>query len=308
MFVEETSREAVSLSGEKGMQRGEQPGVERRPAMRTDRRVNIWAVMAVVVVGTMLMVRVYAGDLDAPAGPNDAASAMYTIEDVYNRLTENTQATKRGSTFQEPGSGPTAGTGKTLDEVYEKAIPTQVPRTGQTPTVPFAAPAGSDGALQKGVAWPAPRFSDNGDGTVTDNLTGLLWLKDANCTDTVGGVDKSGQSLSWADALTWSNNLAIGSCGLSDGSIVGDWRLPNVKELFSLIDWAYYDPALSDAAGTGQWTEGDAFSAVVPDDYWSSTTSAGDMSSAWNVSLYRGYCGLNIKASDLYVWPVRGRQ
>jgi hypothetical protein len=43
-----------------------------------------------------------------------------------------------------------------------------VPKTGQT----TAYVAGNDGYLEKGVAWPDPRFTDNGDGTVTDNLTG----------------------------------------------------------------------------------------------------------------------------------------
>ena len=51
-----------------------------------------------------------------------------------------------------------------------------VPQTGQTDY--YA--AGDDGALQKGVPWPTPRFTDNGNGTVTDNLTHLIWLKNAN--------------------------------------------------------------------------------------------------------------------------------
>ena len=50
-----------------------------------------------------------------------------------------------------------------------------VPKTGQT--TPYV--AGDDGTLQKGVAWPAPRFTDNSNGTVTDKLTGLIWMKDA---------------------------------------------------------------------------------------------------------------------------------
>lgn len=54
-----------------------------------------------------------------------------------------------------------------------------VPRTGQT--VSTSATAGEDGDLQKGLAWPSPRFTDNGNGTVTDNLTGLIWLKNADC-------------------------------------------------------------------------------------------------------------------------------
>ena len=52
-----------------------------------------------------------------------------------------------------------------------------VPQTGRTAT--YA--AGDDGAIRAGVALPSPRFTDNSDGTITDNLTGLIWLKNANC-------------------------------------------------------------------------------------------------------------------------------
>ena len=47
--------------------------------------------------------------------------------------------------------------------------------------------------------------------------------------------------------------LKSGQCGLTDGSVAGNWRLPNVKELQSLIDFAYSKPALSNAVGTGQF-------------------------------------------------------
>ena len=62
----------------------------------------------------------------------------------------------------------------------------QLPQTGQTKCydtngnqIPCAG-TGQDGEIQAGVAWPNPRFTDNGNGTVTDNLTGLMWTKDAN--------------------------------------------------------------------------------------------------------------------------------
>ena len=55
--------------------------------------------------------------------------------------------------------------------------PAPVPKTGQTTSYT----TGDDGDLEMGVPWPSPRFTDKGDGTVTDNLTGLIWLKDANC-------------------------------------------------------------------------------------------------------------------------------
>lgn len=120
--------------------------------------------------------------------------------------------------------------------------------TGQT----TSAADGHDGGIQAGVPFPTPGFSDRGDGTVEDRLTKLTWLKDANC---VG-------FRTWAQALTDANTLDTGTCGLTNGSNAGDGRLPNVKELQSLIDFGFFNPAVSNAAGTGQWTEGDAFSGL----------------------------------------------
>jgi len=50
-----------------------------------------------------------------------------------------------------------------------------VPKTGQTTSYDTR----DDGALEKGVAWPTPRFTDNNNGTITDNLTKLIWMKNA---------------------------------------------------------------------------------------------------------------------------------
>ena len=73
--------------------------------------------------------------------------------------------------------------------------------------------------MKKGVAWPNPRFKDNGNGTVTDNLTRLIWLKNANAF----GLR------TWEQALSDANALASGSAGLTDGSKAGDWRLPKTR-------------------------------------------------------------------------------
>ena len=183
--------------------------------------------------------------------------------------------------------------------------PTPVAKTGQTTCYTGDSPyiqigcegTGQDGEYQKGVELPNPRFTDNENGTVTDNLTGLIWLKDANCF---------GQSI-WIEALSDCNNLADGQCGLTDGSNVGDWRLPNLFELESLRDMQYYDPALPNTAGTGQWSEGDAFNNVVSYAYWSSTNNVQYPVNAWAMDLYDGYQSGFVKSykSD-YVWPVRG--
>jgi hypothetical protein len=166
----------------------------------------------------------------------------------------------------------------------------RIPKTGETANTYGA---GSDGVLHKGVAWPNPRFTDNnGNGTVTDNLTGLIWLKDANCMATTP---------TWADALTWSNNLASPACGLTDGSVAGDWRLPSVTELSSLNDLSKSNPALP----TGYATY---FGNVQARWYWSSSTCAADANYAWYVYMDGGEVLYLSKDSNFYVWPVRGGQ
>jgi hypothetical protein len=88
--------------------------------------------------------------------------------------------------------------------------------------------------------------------------------------------------------------------------VAGDWRLPNVKELLSLIDFGFFAPALSNAAGTGIWTEGDAFLGVQSRDYWSSTTLADTPVYAWDVVLSVGSIVAVGKGGIFLVWPVRG--
>ena len=170
-------------------------------------------------------------------------------------------------------------------------------------------PAGQDGDLQKGRALPNPRFTDNGDGTVTDNLTGLIWLKNANCMLL---NSYNGHRASWGDALEAANELADGHCGLSDRSVAGDWRLPNVNEFKSLFHHGFGGPALSDTTGTEQWTEGDPFTNIELNSncYWTSTTNVGFTAQSWIVFFYSGQSKTQyLKQHELcYVWPVRDGQ
>jgi hypothetical protein len=183
-----------------------------------------------------------------------------------------------------------------------------VEKTGQTKCYDTdgneisCAGTGQDGDLKKGVVWPNPRFTDNGDGTVTDSLTKLIWLKNANCFG----------SRSWADALSDCNALADEECGLTDDSSAGDWRLPNMKELASLFNFGFVGPALCNTAGTGQWAEGDPFTNVPSNGvYYSSSTviGTGDRpKSAWIVNTYGGTISNCGKTITRKVWPVRGGQ
>jgi hypothetical protein len=105
------------------------------------------------------------------------------------------------------------------------------------------------------VVWPTPRFTDNLNGTVTDNLTKLIWMKNA----------KAFGLLTWANALATANTLENGMADLSDGSQAGDWRLPNLRELQSLLDYGRTDPALP---------TGHPFMNATQRGYWVSTTFA----------------------------------
>ena len=162
-----------------------------------------------------------------------------------------------------------------------------VPKTGQV----ISYTVGDDGDLEMGVDWiTSTRFITGTTGIVTDTLTGLIWLRNADCFDL----------RIWTTALTDANTLASGSCGLTDGSSAGDWRLPNVREMQSLIDYGEYNPALPD---------GHPFTGVRSSAYWLSTTVASSTSNAWYVALSSGGVGGGAsKALTGYVWPVRGGQ
>lgn len=142
------------------------------------------------------------------------------------------------------------------------------------------------------------RYTDNGNGTVTDNWTGLIWLKNANCFGTK----------TWENAMRAAANLVNGQCSLSDGSTRGTWRLPTKEEWEVMIDLRYERPALSNAAATEQWTEGDTFSSVKSGNYWSATMYPGNVNLIWDVSFLKGDLGTSNKGYDRYVWPVRDKQ
>ena len=139
------------------------------------------------------------------------------------------------------------------------------------------------------------RFTDMGNGTIRDNDTGLLWLKDANCF---------GNIMNWWDAMDVANSLADGQCGLTDGSSPGDWRLPTKEEWTWFMSTVYDYPALVNTVGDAQWLEGDAFIGVQSfDGYWSSTEY--NSGGALKANMFGGGIGFTSKAFDSNVWPVR---
>jgi hypothetical protein len=166
---------------------------------------------------------------------------------------------------------------------------TSTPEATQVPTQTTPPPV---------IVKPSPsyRYIDNGDGTVTDNQTGLTWLKNANCFE----------QQNWKTAIESVANLQSGECDLHDGSTPGTWRLPTKKEWKLMVDKRYNNPSISNASGKGKWTENDPFSEVVSNWYWSSTSYKGRSSYAWGVFLRDGELVDFNKFSIGYVWPVQG--
>jgi hypothetical protein len=106
----------------------------------------------------------------------------------------------------------------------------------------------------------APSFTDNGDGTVTDNVTGLMWQQspDTNDDSYLDAADK----LSYAQAQTYCENLTLAD--------YADWRLPDIKTLYSLIDFSGTDPSGyggSDTAGLIPFIDTDFFDFTYGDTY-----------------------------------------
>ena len=152
-----------------------------------------------------------------------------------------------------------------------------------------------------GAVWPVPRFTDNLDGAVTDNLTGLMWLTDANCIETnYPGFDNDGMVI-WQHALDFVAGVNDGSYSLC-GAGYTDWRLPNLRELHSLIDCGQFNLALPSGH---PFTNSPSIGS-----YWSSNTNPYDgfTDYAKDVNFNTGAAGINHKEGHRYVRAVRGGQ
>ncbi|MCX7011387.1 MAG: DUF1566 domain-containing protein [Candidatus Sumerlaeota bacterium] len=122
-----------------------------------------------------------------------------------------------------------------------------------------------------------PRFADNGNGTVTDNITGLIWQQ-----------SEADSPQTWDAAFLYCQGLSL--AGHSD------WRLPNIKELWSLVDTNLSNPVIYKRS----------FPQAESTQYWSSTTLSGHPEKAWTVEFREGIGRYEVKMSALPVRAVRG--
>ncbi|HEY2774159.1 MAG TPA: DUF1566 domain-containing protein [Candidatus Binatia bacterium] len=174
-------------------------------------------------------------------------------------------------------------------------------RTGETTSYG----TGSDGDLQKGAA---RSFTDNGDGTITDNTTGLMWEK----KDNSGGLHDLNNTYTWS---TGTNNMdgTITTVFLANMNSAGgfaghtDWRIPNRFELETLMDLGASIPRTYPAFNAG-CTAGCTVatcSCTQSGGYWSSSTYQDLPSSAWFVYFVVGYTDAAGKTDLEYVRAVR---
>lgn len=140
---------------------------------------------------------------------------------------------------------------------------------------------------------PDTIYTDNGDGTVTDTETGLMWDK---CT---WGLSGSNCSSGTASPSTWVAALAAAqTANAADYLGYSDWRLPNVAELRSLVETACYNPSINEALFPG--TQGSA--------YWSASAYAGSSVIAWVVGFNSGDENYSSRSVSRYARLVRAGQ
>lgn len=130
---------------------------------------------------------------------------------------------------------------------------------------------------------PTANFTNNGDGTITDNTTGLMWMQcSLGQTFSNGNCTGDAQTYNWQEALQAAHGYQFASL---DG-----WRIPNVKELSSLTERQCVRPAINETL----------FPNTPSDDFWSSTPSLADQQRAWVVAFFNS--SNSIKEKNLFVF------
>jgi len=118
---------------------------------------------------------------------------------------------------------------------------------------------------------------DNSKEVVVDKSTNLMWQDDNDANSVIK---------TWVEAINYCENLTLGG--------YTDWRLPNINELESIVDYTKTDPAISSE-----------FSNVDSDNYWSSSSFVGYSAYAWLVDFYHGLDDVYYKSDSFFVRCVR---
>ena len=138
---------------------------------------------------------------------------------------------------------------------------------------------------------PDSQLQDNGDSTVTDLKTGLMWKL---CVEGQSGSDCASGS---AETFSWQQALQRAQTVNSGGGFAGftDWRVPNIKELSSLVEYQCADPAINLRR----------FPNASSDDVWSGSVVVGSSDLGWYVNFYHGRPNTDFKYNGNLLRLVR---
>lgn len=166
-----------------------------------------------------------------------------------------------------------------------------------------------------------PSYTDNGDGTVTDNVTGLMWAKSPDLNG--DGQIRADDKLTYQQAMAQAGGFALGG--------YDDWRLPTIKEMYSLMDFRGIDPSGYPGTDTSgmvpfidrtyfdfNWGDIDAGERIIDAQMVSSTLYVGETPERDGGYLFgvnfadgriKGY-GLKLRGADktFFVMYVRGAE
>ncbi|HYB99404.1 MAG TPA: DUF1566 domain-containing protein [Candidatus Limnocylindrales bacterium] len=162
--------------------------------------------------------------------------------------------------------------------------------------------SGQDGQFLAGLEFS---FIDNGDGTITDVNTNLMWEK---LSDDGTIHDYQDFAYQWAGAYGKINSLNAMDQGAGFAGY-NDWRLPNVREMASLVDFSTSSPSISVAFNNDNCAPGcmvENCSCTHSKPYWTSTTSSSSPNQAWTVNYATGGIASSSKTVYNYVRAVRG--
>ena len=169
----------------------------------------------------------------------------------------------------------------------------QLYRTGQITTfdsdggaIDFVG-SGQDGEFQRGLEWPDPRFIENQDGTLSDRLTGLMWLKDGNCF----GKER------WRATKTKILQLNLGEAGCHEYTApYDDWFVPEVSELATLIN--------AEEVSNRTYLQLNGIDNLEAGHYWSASEYL-NLQNAWVVNLDTGDIEYLNKLFKAFLLPAR---
>jgi hypothetical protein len=193
-----------------------------------------------------IYIRTVATTTTPDTGLTRATNYCYTVSAIDAANNESTQSTQTCATTSDATTG-------------------LVPDTGQT--THYASIFGDDSDYPTNP----PSYTDNGNGTIMDNVTGLMWQK-----------QDDGILRAWDAAVAYCSGSTLG--GFSG------WRLPTVFELVTIVDFGRYGPSINSTYFPSTSPSGSS-------GYWSSNDYATDTASAWSVVFYNGFANHGFKTS-----------